>query len=57
MRAAGAHREGGPESRAVRSRPEPEAEAIEGTRYGAVRKNEEDSVWFPPASIERTSHS
>jgi hypothetical protein len=26
-------------------------------RYGVVRKNEDDKVWFPPASIESTSHS
>lgn len=25
--------------------------------YGAVWKNEDDNVWFPPSSIARTSHS
>jgi len=42
--------EGGPEALRFGAAP---SEA----RYGAVRKNDEESVWFPPASIESTSHS
>ncbi len=47
---------GGPESARIRGRPA--LAGFDRSRcYCAVRKNEDDSVWFPLASIASTSHS
>jgi hypothetical protein len=57
MRAPGAHGKAAPNpSRSGAARSTKTKRPTEPP-YGAVRKNEDDNVWFPPSSIESTSHS